>query len=82
MKYVSYSGKKDIELLPCPFCGCEPIEKHIGNNHTKIRKIVIKCPQCRCQRTDAALRNGFEWLEEISAMNWNQRPNIAKAGVK
>lgn len=74
MKYTSWCGTKEIELLECPFCGSDPVAIHIGNNHTKIRKIVIKCPECRCQRKDAALRNGFEWLEKISADSWNKRP--------
>lgn len=61
------------ELLPCPFCGTNPIVETIGNDYTKSRKITIKCPSCRIQRTDAALRHGFEWLEEVAADQWNSR---------
>lgn len=63
-------------LLPCPFCGSAPIWYLKGNNFTRSQEIVIKCPQCRIQRTDAIL-NGhghtIEWLEEVSIRNWNQR---------
>lgn len=62
------------ELLDCPFCGSRPDVKRIGNYHTKKRKIQIKCTSCRVERTDATLTETFEWLEEVAAKNWNQRP--------
>lgn len=64
-----------MELKNCPFCGSDNIEvKHIGNDFSKKRKITIKCKKCRCQRTDAALSHGFDWLEGVATRNWNNRP--------
>ena len=40
---------------------------------TKRRMIEIKCPKCRIKRTDAALRYGFDFLEEVAVKAWNQR---------
>ena len=63
-------------LLPCPFCGSVPVWYLVGNEFTRLQKIVIKCPQCRIQRTDGILKghgHTIEWLEEIAIKNWNQR---------
>ena len=69
-----YTGKT-INLLDCPFCGCDNIElSHIGNDHTKSRKINVKCKGCRASRTDAALRHNFDWLEGVAVTAWNRRP--------
>ncbi len=73
MKFKSWDNTKEIELSNCPFCGSEPIIKHIGNDYTKTRSIEIKCPKCRIKRIDTALRQGFSWLEEVATKNWNQR---------
>jgi len=62
-----------IDLLPCPFCGGTPNVERLGNEYTKSRKITIKCPECRIQRTDAARVHGFDWLEDIAAKEWNMR---------
>ena len=65
--------KKELKL--CPFCGGIPAMEHIGNDHTKSRKIVTKCKGCRIQRTDAAIRHNFEWLENVAIEQWNMRAN-------
>lgn len=70
----SWCGTKEIKLIDCPFCGSKPRMIHIGNDHTKKRKIEVKCPSCRIKRVDAAISHSFEWLEDIAAKNWNQRP--------
>lgn len=61
--------------LPCPFCGTTPVMNRVGNDFSRKRSITIKCPNCRAQRTDAALRFGFDWLLDTAIKNWNQRPN-------
>lgn len=77
MKFESWDETKEYELNSCPFCGGRPEVIHIGNNHTKTRKIIIKCRRCRCQRTDAALRHNFDWLEKVAVDNWNQKSSFA-----
>ena len=72
-----YTNRR-IELKPCPFCGGATEIKWIGNDATKIRKVVIRCPSCRCQRTDSALKHGFEWMENVAVRNWNQRMKSAE----
>jgi hypothetical protein len=67
-----------VEVLPCPFCGAEPQWRHQGNEHTKSRRLVIHCPECRVERVNGAIRNDFAWLERISVEQWNRR---ATSGV-
>jgi len=74
MTYEEATRRDTMNLLPCPFCGTEPDVEFIGNAHTKSRKVKVRCPKCRIERTDAAIRYGFEWLRGIAEKNWNQRP--------
>lgn len=63
------------ELKPCPFCESKNIELvRIGNEHTKSRKVRIKCRKCRFARIDASLRHGHEWIENCAIAAWNSRP--------
>ena len=75
MEVQNYESTNN-KLLPCPFCGSAPVWHLIGNMFTRAQKIVVKCPKCRVQRTDAIL-NGHghttEWLEDVAIKNWNQR---------
>ena len=73
MLFKTWDNSNKIKLLDCPFCGAEPSVTHIGNNHTKIRKLIIKCPQCRIKRVDAALKNNFDFLEKVASEQWNNR---------
>ncbi len=75
MKFKSWNGIEDIELLDCPFCGCEPVVTHIGNDMSKTRSIKVKCSNidCRCTRIDGAIKFGFVWLEGVAVKNWNKR---------
>jgi hypothetical protein len=67
------------ELLPCPFCGTDPEWRHQGNDHTKSRRLIVRCPGCRVELVNAALRNDFAWLERISAEQWNRREPAVRA---
>jgi hypothetical protein len=63
------------QLKPCPKC-LSPAEMHeIGNDHTKKRRITVKCTNknCRLERTDAAFRNGMDWLRNVAIEEWNAR---------
>lgn len=63
-------------LRPCPFCGTDPVWHLIGNGSTRSQRIVVKCPKCRVQRTDAILNghgHSLEWLEDAAVRGWNRR---------
>jgi sarcosine oxidase delta subunit len=62
-----------MSLLPCPFCGSLPLFIEIGNDLSYKRSVIVKCPNCRIQRTDSALRKEMAWLRAIATENWNQR---------
>ena len=68
-----------ITVKPCPFCGTHPEWKHIGNAHTKGRKIELHCPECRVKLLNGAIYHDFEWLERITAEQWNRR--VATSGA-
>lgn len=72
MKIHNY-GAELKELADCPFCGGRPVAHLIGNEHSKIRKIEIKCPDCMAKRTVCAMRQTTEWLEEKAIGLWNKR---------
>ncbi len=60
-------------LLSCPFCGGEPKKTFIGNDHTRSRKVEIKCTKCFTKQVTATLRYGFEQCEEWANEKWNAR---------
>ena len=61
------------ELKPCPFCGGDAVTEYIGNDHTKTRKLKIKCKDCRIQLTNGAIKHDFAWLEDVTFKAWNTR---------
>ena len=64
---------KEETLKLCPFCGETPEIIMIGNDYTKTRKVEIRCPLCRIQRTDAAIKQTHEWLRLKAINKWNER---------
>jgi len=68
------------KLIPCPFCGGEVEMSHIGNEHTKTRKIEIACKTfgCTVKYTMGAAYGGFDWLEEKITKKWNTRADNAQ----
>jgi hypothetical protein len=61
------------ELKECPFCGAYPMLSEIGNEHTHKKTIKIKCPVCRVQMVNSAIRYDFDWLKCASIDKWNRR---------
>lgn len=76
--------QKHDDLLPCPFCGGIPAIHMQGNSHTGKRKIVIRCPTCRIQRIDGAIRGTTPWLVGVAVAQWNKRdtPDTGEGGEK
>lgn len=67
------SDAEKIGLPECPLCGGDLDVIRRGNDHTKSREVTVKCSRCRLQRTDKAVRHGFDWLEKGQAEWWNKR---------
>lgn len=78
--YKDNNGNEIVwdSLLPCPFCGSKPELSFIGNDHTRVRKITVKCTSkdCRIERTDAVQGYSHSWLLEHSVDSWNKRDVI------
>ena len=73
-KYFSNDGHFYAPVAKnCPFCGTHPDVLVIGNNHTKSRKVTIKCKKCRVQLTNAGLKFDSETLAKSSIKAWNYR---------
>jgi len=62
-----------FKLKPCPFCGAAAEMTLRGNNKTKSRTVVVRCPSCRVSRTTAAVRHNVDWCVEQAAKAWNHR---------
>ncbi len=60
-------------MLSCPFCGGEAKKTFIGNNHTKSRKIEVKCTKCFTKQVTATIRYGFDQCEKWADEKWNSR---------
>jgi hypothetical protein len=60
-------------MLSCPFCGGEAKKTFIGNNHTKSRKIEVKCTKCFTKQVTATIKYGFDKCEEWANEKWNSR---------
>ena len=77
VNYTDNNGRifQANELLPCPFCGGDPVMLFIGNSHTKSRKVEIKCKNCHVKRIDATIMHTHDWIAYCAINNWNQRTN-------
>lgn len=60
-------------LAPCPFCSSQPEIEEVGNDRTPKRKITVKCPKCRVQQTNGAIRFDMAWLRKVAIESWNAR---------
>ena len=67
---------KEVELLPCPFCGGEDLEIKTDNAmHMKYGRIgaVVMCNTCRAQGGIEEIE-GYENEAKMGAINlWNRR---------
>ncbi len=77
MKIITsnYTGN-EISLLNCPFCDGMPELIHVGNSHTSIRAIKIRCLNCNSMREDKSIKNDFKWLENVAIRAWNRRATL------
>lgn len=55
---------KDLELLPCPFCGSEKSRRYKDKEGFDINDFV-SCSNCGCKVSG--------WTPEEAADNWNRR---------
>lgn len=72
---LSWNEDRKLDLLPCPFCGADPVLLHYGNDLRPRRKVMVRCPKCRVGRADATIHQSFQWLESIAERHWNRRDN-------
>mgnify|MGYP003403004175 CR=1 FL=1 len=63
--------EKEIKLLPCPFCGAEPVQGPYKRNGWE-----IKCKGCFVKVQQRVVRLSLDWLKESMAEAWNKRITI------
>ena len=77
MQQIEYKSHSSTffydELLPCPFCGGEANINFIGNDHSKKRKVEVKCSSCRVELINASIRNNSEVCAKWTIDGWNKR---------
>ena len=63
---------KRINLPRCPLCKSALTAEHIGNSHTKSQRLRVFCANrdCRIERTDAATKNGIDFLIDCQEKAW------------
>ena len=76
--YTPHSGNDFLAdaMLPCPFCGGEPKLTFIGNDYSKVRKVEIKCKQCRVSIMNAGIKSSSEQLAKYGIASWNSRVSL------
>jgi len=58
----------EVELKPCPFCGCEAKMSQKGQ-----KGFIIKCLGCAIQRTQKTMKLSTDWLMRKMIEHWNNR---------
>lgn len=71
--FINCGPNIDVDLLPCPFCGGDPMVIHKGNNYSRSQSIIIKCQGCRIVRTDSVMTHPIEWILPKAVASWNRR---------
>lgn len=66
-------GGAEIQLMPCPFCGSNPIMDVLGGPGSLYR--TITCKKCKCDLH-------FYHLESVAIAAWNTRSNPALAAAQ
>jgi Lar family restriction alleviation protein len=66
-------SEKKYELLPCPFCGGQPLLTTHGNEYTKNRGTEIKCSDCIVIRKTYAIKHSLGWTIDTAIEAWNRR---------
>jgi hypothetical protein len=59
---------RETRLLPCPFCGGEPLLKQY-----RADGLEIKCQSCHSGRQQRWLDKGSDWLAAKMVEKWNTR---------
>jgi len=71
-------------MLPCPFCGSKPELLFISNDHTKSRKVEIKCTNtnCRVKTITAGITADHKQIALWTLEIWNRRVRVAPGSTK
>lgn len=77
MKIYPYSTSP-VELKRCPLCGSRADWYLVGSKFTRAQKIVVKCPNCKLNRSDAIVNGNLaghdiDWLMKTALSRWNER---------
>lgn len=77
MNFMDNNGDTyDISLDSCPYCGSDAEMTPQGNNHTKSRKVNVRCSSRQCGNkgfTVGAINHGFDFCVEHAVKKWNTR---------
>ena len=61
------------DLKNCPFCGCIPVWHLKGNEYTRSRTVVIRCPGCGVEMKMSGRISGVQLLAQHITEKWNKR---------
>lgn len=62
-------------ILPCPFCGGEPVLIPYYSTHRGKRTegFTIKCSSCVIKKDQMTMKYGLDWLRAVMITDWNKR---------